>query len=94
MKVTIAIGAVILAAVVFGGTSEIASAQSDRTLGITCTVAGHEHCRETGPLGGYHHRHWRHHYGAFAYAGNCRVNRHRFETPSGRIIYRSTEVCG
>ena len=29
-----------------------ASAQSDRTLGVNCTVAGHVHCGENGPIGG------------------------------------------
>lgn len=41
------------------GSGNFAFAQSDRTLGINCTVAGHEHCGETGHLGGYH-RHYRH----------------------------------
>jgi hypothetical protein len=42
--------------------SDFASAQSDRTLGISCTVAGHEHCGETGRRYGYghHYRHYRH----------------------------------
>jgi hypothetical protein len=39
---------------------DFASAQSDRTLGISCTVAGHEHCGETGRLYGRHYRHYRH----------------------------------
>jgi hypothetical protein len=38
--------------------SDIASAQSDRTLGISCTVAGHEHCGETGRLFAHHYRHY------------------------------------
>jgi len=46
-----------------------ASAQSDKTLGINCTVAGHVHCRENGRLGGRaHFRGWR----AYGAAG-CRV---------------------
>ena len=93
MKITVAIGAAILAAGVFAGTGGTASAQSDRTLSINCTVAGHEHCGENGSYG-WRHRHWRHRYGAYAYAGNCRVTRHRFETPSGREIYRTRRICG
>ncbi len=52
---------------------------------------------QVGPVGvgvgvgpyGYHHRYW-HDYG---YAGECRVIRERYETPSGRIIFRSRRVC-
>ena len=37
-----------------------AFAQSDRTLGINCTVAGHQHCGEAGGHWGHrHHRHYR-----------------------------------
>jgi hypothetical protein len=54
-------------------TADVASAQSDKTLGIGCNVAGREHCGERGPLGGYgmyrgygnywhHHRYWRYGY--------------------------------
>jgi hypothetical protein len=39
---------------------DFAFAQSDRTLGISCTVAGHENCGETGRLYGHHYRHYRH----------------------------------
>ncbi len=48
-----------LVSLVVIGSGNFAFAQSDRTLGINCTVAGHEHCGETGHLGGYH-RHYRH----------------------------------
>jgi hypothetical protein len=53
----------IAAALLLGGTANIASAQSDRTLGINCTVVGHEHCGENGRIWGsarWHHRHYRH----------------------------------
>lgn len=73
-----------------------AFAQSDRTMGINCTVAGHIHCGENGPIFGsssYGRRHW-HGHRAYAYAGDCRVIRHRIETPSGRVLYRSRRVCG
>jgi len=67
MKMSLALTVSILAAAMYASTGGIASAQSDRTLGINCTVAGHIHCGENG---GYRwrHRHWRHHYGAYAYA--------------------------
>jgi hypothetical protein len=38
----------------------MAFAQSDKTLGISCTVAGHEHCGETGRGYGHRIRHYRH----------------------------------
>jgi hypothetical protein len=40
---------------------------------------------------GWRHRHWRHSYDA--YARDCRVIRERIVTPSGRVIYRSREIC-
>ena len=95
MKMTVVISAAILAAGVFAGTADIAAAQSDRTLGINCTVAGHEHCGENGPIGSsydWRYRHWHHGYGA--YASDCRVIRQRIDTPSGRVIYRSRRICG
>jgi hypothetical protein len=49
-----------LTSVVVMSSGNLAFAQSDRTLGISCTVAGHEHCGETGRLGGRHYRHYRH----------------------------------
>jgi hypothetical protein len=49
-----------LAAGTFLSWSDFASAQSDRTLGISCTVAGHEHCGETGRFYGHRYRHYRH----------------------------------
>jgi hypothetical protein len=94
MKLIVATSAAVLAVGMFVGNCEIASAQSDRTLGINCTVAGHEHCGENGRMLGYSHHHWRHNYGAYAYAGHCRAVRQRFESPSGRIIYRSRQICG
>ena len=91
MKMTLALTAGILAAGIYASTGGIASAQSDRTLGINCTVAGHIRCGENG---GYRwrHRHW-HHYAAYAYARDCRVVRQRVETSSGRVIYRSRQIC-
>jgi hypothetical protein len=49
-----------LVAVIIMNCGNFAFAQSDRTLGINCTVAGHEHCGENGHRGGYHYRHYRH----------------------------------
>jgi hypothetical protein len=73
MKFTLWISSLALAAGIAAGTAGIAAAQSDRTLGINCTVAGHAHCGESGPIFGsrrlynfygWHrwHRHhdWRH----------------------------------
>jgi hypothetical protein len=63
MKLMSWIGAALLAIGLLGGTTYTASAQSDRTLGVNCTVAGHVHCGENGPIGGsarWHHRHYRH----------------------------------
>jgi hypothetical protein len=63
MKLFYGIGTAALAIGLVSGTANIASAQSDRTLGINCTVAGHVHCGENGPIGGstrWHHRHYRH----------------------------------
>jgi hypothetical protein len=49
-----------LASVVIVSPGSSALAQSDRTLGISCTVAGHQHCGETGGHWGHrHHRHYR-----------------------------------
>ncbi len=68
MKLTLWINAATLAAGLLAGSADIASAQSDRTLGVNCTVAGHVYCGENGPIWGsgyrWHHRyyrHWRHH---------------------------------
>lgn len=68
MKLGIWISAAIVAAGL--ATTQVAFAQSDRTMGIDCTVAGHIRCGENGPIWGsryhsawwYHHRH-RHYYG-------------------------------
>jgi hypothetical protein len=49
-----------LGSIVIMGSGNSAFAQSDRTLGINCTVAGHQHCGETGCHWGHrHHRHYR-----------------------------------
>lgn len=42
---------------------------------------------------GYRHDGWRHRRGAYGY-GNCRTIRERIVTPRGRVIYKSTRVCG
>lgn len=70
MKLTLLFGAVLLAAGLLVETGGLASAQADRTLGIGCTEAGHQHCGENGSVfgsrrlyawyGGHHH-HWRRH---------------------------------
>jgi hypothetical protein len=63
MKLICSLGAAVLALGLLAGTANPAKAQSDRTLGINCTVAGHIHCGENGPIGGsarWHHRHYRH----------------------------------
>lgn len=96
MKMTALISSAVLAAGLTAGTAGTASAQSDRTLGVDCTVAGHIHCGENGPIYGsqrWHYRGWRAGHDAYAYAGDCRVIRQRIETPSGRMIYRSRRVC-
>jgi hypothetical protein len=41
MKLTLWLGAAVLAAGALLGSGHIAAAQSDRTLGINCTYAGH-----------------------------------------------------
>ena len=65
MKLTFIFGAALLAAGALIGTGQIASAQADRTLGINCTYAGHEHCGENGRIFGsrrlYGFYGWRHH---------------------------------
>lgn len=66
MKVAFLLGAALAAASLLS-TAQTASAQSDRTLGINCTYAGHEHCGENGRLFGarryglWHHHYRRHH---------------------------------
>lgn len=52
MKLTLWFGAAVLAAGALLGSGQIAAAQSDRTLGINCTYAGHEHCGENGHIAG------------------------------------------
>ncbi len=39
---------------------------------------------------GWRHRH---HYWRGDYASDCRVIRERIVTPSGRVIYRSRQIC-
>jgi hypothetical protein len=47
-----------------------------------------------GPDYGWGRRHhWRDGYGAYGYAGNCRVVRERVITPSGRQIFKSHRIC-
>lgn len=97
IRMTLALSVGALAAGMLAATCTIASAQSDRTLGINCTVAGHEHCGEAGAIWGssygWRHRHWRHSSGPYAYARDCRLVHQRVETASGRVIYRSRQVC-
>lgn len=71
MKLTLWFGAALLATGALLGSGQIAAAQSDRTLGINCTYAGHEHCGENGRIVGsrrhgllmHHYRpHPHHHY--------------------------------
>jgi hypothetical protein len=67
MKLIMWFGATVLAAGALLGSGQIAAAQADRTLGLNCTYAGHEHCGENGPIFGarryglWHHRRHRHH---------------------------------
>jgi hypothetical protein len=42
---------------------------------------------------GYRRHHWRDGYGAYGYAGDCRVMRERIVTPSGREIFRTRRIC-
>jgi hypothetical protein len=42
---------------------------------------------------GYGHRRYHEPYGAYNYAGDCRVVRERITTPSGRLITRTHRVC-
>jgi len=71
MKLALTIGIAATTTALMAVAPDVASAQSDKTLGIGCNVAGREHCGERGPLGGpgyyrygWHHRHWhRWHYG-------------------------------
>jgi len=65
MKLSVYLSAAVLAAGFAVGSAGVAHAQSDRTLGVECTVAGHIHCGENGPLGGPAYRRG---YGHGAYA--------------------------
>jgi hypothetical protein len=59
-KALLAIITAALASVAIMSPGNSAFAQSDRTLGINCTVAGHQHCGETGGYWGHRrHRHYR-----------------------------------
>jgi hypothetical protein len=45
-------------------------------------------------VGPYWNGSYRHRYlDDYAYAGECRLIRERIETPSGRVIFRSRQVC-
>jgi hypothetical protein len=46
-----------------------------------------------GPDFGWRHRRWHGAYGAYGYAGDCRLVRERIMTPSGRRIIRTHRVC-
>lgn len=74
MKLTLWFGAAVLGAGALLGSGQIAGAQSDRTLGINCTYAGHAHCGENGHVAGarrsgllmHRHRpHPHHHYARY-----------------------------
>jgi hypothetical protein len=58
-RILLAIAAALTLGVVVNS-GDMAFAQSDKTLGISCTVAGHEHCGETGRGYGHRIRHYRH----------------------------------
>ena len=63
LKTTLWMGVTILTFGLIAGAPKVALAQSDGTLGISCTVAGHEHCGENGSVWGRWHRwHLRHHH--------------------------------
>jgi hypothetical protein len=55
------LGAAVLAAGALTGSTQIASAQADRTLSLNCTYAGHEHCGENGRILGARRFGLRHH---------------------------------
>jgi hypothetical protein len=69
MKVSVIAATFVLGLGLAAGSVGTASAQSDRTLGISCTVAGHVHCGEYGSRyrGGWHRG-----FRAFG-AAHCRV---------------------
>ena len=92
MKVILALAAGALVTGIFALQSGTAFAQSDRTLGINCTVAGHIHCGEDGPSGRSSYR-WRQRYGAYDYAPRCRTVHQRVEAPSGKTIDRPKRIC-
>lgn len=54
---------------------------------------------QVGPLGadvGLGYRGYRHHKygpGVYAYDDDCRVIRERIVTPSGRIVFRTRQIC-
>ncbi|HZP74509.1 MAG TPA: hypothetical protein VFB45_00065 [Pseudolabrys sp.] len=68
MKLSIYLNVALLAAGLTLAGTNLAAAQSDRTLGVNCTEAGHIHCGENGPIFGSHrvyspyYRWHRHHY--------------------------------
>jgi hypothetical protein len=55
MKLIMWFGAAAFATGALLASGQIAAAQSDRTLGINCTYAGHEHCGENGRIPGARH---------------------------------------
>jgi hypothetical protein len=77
MNMTITISAAALATSVFAGTAGTVSAQSDRTMGINCTVAGHIHCGENRPIFGssYRSHRYRHAYRTHRYSTQRQVIR-------------------
>jgi hypothetical protein len=62
MKFTLWISVAVLTTGLLAGAPKIASAQSDKTMGINCTVAGHIHCGENRAMGHRWHRYYRHHH--------------------------------
>ena len=68
-------------------TSIPASAQSDRTLGINCTVAGHIRCGENRPIGARWHRGFR----AYGAAHCTVVSRHVWR--DGRPVMIRSRRC-
>ncbi len=70
------------------------------TLGIATPAAAQGVGVEIGPFSAGvgpdywgPRRHYRYHDYGYGYAGDCRQIRERIVTPSGRVIFRSREVC-
>ncbi len=88
MRCSVLLAAAALAFGLSAGGLGTASAQSDRTLGVNCTVAGHVRCGENGPLGGPAHLRGVRAYGAVG----CRaVVRHMWR--DGREITVRSRRC-